>query len=68
MIVHCTSCQAKFRIADEKIGPRGAKARCSRCQTVFAVHRDLGAMPLPDGEPARHRRRMLRRLQSSDRA
>ncbi len=51
MIVHCTSCQAKFRIADEKIGPRGAKARCSRCQAVFAVHRDLGAMPLPDGEP-----------------
>ena len=46
MIVHCTSCRAKFRIADEKIGPRGAKARCSRCETVFAVHRDLGAMPL----------------------
>jgi len=51
MIVHCTSCQAKFRIADDKIGPRGAKARCSRCQTVFAVHRDLGAMALPDSEP-----------------
>jgi predicted Zn finger-like uncharacterized protein len=50
MIVHCTSCQAKFRIDDEKIAPRGAKARCSRCQTVFAVHRDLGAIPLPDSE------------------
>uniref|UniRef100_UPI001F59C8C5 zinc-ribbon domain-containing protein n=1 Tax=Anaeromyxobacter terrae TaxID=2925406 RepID=UPI001F59C8C5 len=47
MIVLCTSCQAKFRVADEKIGPRGAKVRCSRCQTVFSVHRELGATSLP---------------------
>ncbi len=52
MIVHCTSCRAKFRIADEKIGPRGAKARCARCQTVFAVHRELGAMSLEPGTPS----------------
>ncbi|MFY3743594.1 zinc-ribbon domain-containing protein [Anaeromyxobacter sp. Red801] len=45
MIAHCTHCQAKFRIADEKIGPRGAKVRCSRCKTVFAVRR-------PDAPPA----------------
>ena len=37
MIVTCTKCQAKFRVADEKIGPRGAKVRCSKCQTVFLV-------------------------------
>ncbi len=45
MIVICTKCQAKFRVADEKIGPRGAKVRCSRCQTVFLVQhdRDLAA-------------------------
>ncbi|HET8540123.1 MAG TPA: zinc-ribbon domain-containing protein [Anaeromyxobacter sp.] len=37
MIVICTKCQAKFRVADEKIGARGAKVRCSKCQTVFVV-------------------------------
>ncbi|ACL64343.1 MJ0042 family finger-like protein [Anaeromyxobacter dehalogenans 2CP-1] len=44
MIAHCTHCQAKFRIADDKIGPRGAKVRCSHCKTVFAVRR-------PDAPP-----------------
>jgi predicted Zn finger-like uncharacterized protein len=52
MIVACPSCRAKFRIADEKIAPRGAKARCSRCQTVFLVHPELGAVPQPSPEPA----------------
>jgi len=45
MIVICTKCQAKFRVADEKIGPRGAKVRCSRCQTVFLVQRDAATPP-----------------------
>lgn len=45
MIVSCTKCQAKFRVADDKIGPRGAKVRCSRCQTVFHVAGDVGAQP-----------------------
>jgi predicted Zn finger-like uncharacterized protein len=37
MIVICTKCQAKFRVPDEKVGPRGARVRCSRCQTIFVV-------------------------------
>jgi predicted Zn finger-like uncharacterized protein len=37
MIVTCHSCQARFRIPDEKIGPRGAKVRCSKCKNVFVV-------------------------------
>jgi predicted Zn finger-like uncharacterized protein len=37
MIVTCTSCQARFRIADEKIGPKGAKVRCSKCKNVFVA-------------------------------
>jgi predicted Zn finger-like uncharacterized protein len=45
MIVVCSTCHARFKVADEKIGPRGAKVRCSKCQTVFLVHRDLGVMP-----------------------
>lgn len=39
MIVTCTRCQAKFRVADDKVGPRGARARCARCQQVFVVRR-----------------------------
>src|SRR5512140_2695001 len=50
MIVICTKCQAKFRVADDKIGPRGAKVRCSKCQTVFLVHPVLGTMPVTDGD------------------
>jgi predicted Zn finger-like uncharacterized protein len=46
MIVICSSCQARFRVADEKVGPRGAKVRCSRCQTVFVVRREP-AEPAP---------------------
>jgi predicted Zn finger-like uncharacterized protein len=53
MIVICTKCQAKFRVADEKIGARGAKVRCSRCQTVFVVRRDPAApAPAPAAAPA----------------
>src|SRR5690242_17251376 len=50
MIVICTKCQAKFRVADDKIGPRGAKVRCSKCQTVFLVHPVYGTMPVTDGD------------------
>ena len=65
MIVVCPRCQAKFRVADDKVGPRGAKVRCSRCQNVFLVHLELGSMPLeqaaapaapaPPPEPAQPR-------------
>src|SRR5512137_1523313 len=37
MIVACTSCKARFRVADEKVGPRGSRARCIRCGTVFVI-------------------------------
>src|SRR5512142_1606624 len=47
MIVTCSRCQARFRVADEKVGPRGAKVRCSRCQNVFAVYPQAGAAPRP---------------------
>lgn len=49
MIVVCTGCSAKFKVADEKVGPKGAKLRCSRCQTVFLVRRE-GAEHAPPVE------------------
>ncbi len=45
MIVVCTSCSAKFRVDDEKVGPRGARLRCSKCRTVFSVQRPLEVPP-----------------------
>lgn len=51
MIVVCTACSAKFKVADEKVGPRGAKLRCSRCQTVFTVRREDAPSDAPPAPP-----------------
>jgi predicted Zn finger-like uncharacterized protein len=51
MIVACTGCSAKFRVADEKVGPRGAKLRCSKCQTVFSVQRPVELAPPAAADP-----------------
>jgi len=48
MIVACASCRARFRIADEKVGPRGARVRCPKCKNVFAV----GPVAAPDAATA----------------
>jgi predicted Zn finger-like uncharacterized protein len=45
MIISCESCQARFRLADEKLKPGGTRVRCSKCQHVFTV------MP-PEAAPA----------------
>lgn len=37
MIVACSACNTRFRVADEKIGPLGARIRCSRCGQTFQV-------------------------------
>jgi predicted Zn finger-like uncharacterized protein len=50
MIVACSACSARFRVADEKVGPRGARVRCSRCGQTFAV--SLPRPPPPPAPPA----------------
>ena len=45
MIITCEECQARFRLADEKLKVGGTKVRCSKCRHVFTV------MP-PEPEPA----------------
>jgi predicted Zn finger-like uncharacterized protein len=54
MIVACPSCSARFKVAEEKIGPQGAKLRCSKCQKVFGVQREAApaAPPPPPPGPA----------------
>lgn len=50
MVVSCTQCQTKFRVDDNKIGPRGVKVRCSKCQNTFVVRLD-GPAPTPAAAP-----------------
>ncbi|TNF48439.1 hypothetical protein EP232_02410, partial [bacterium] len=37
MIVQCDQCEAKYRIADEKITGQGVRVRCAKCDNVFTV-------------------------------
>ena len=40
MIVTCSKCSTKFKIADEKISNAGVKVRCSKCKHTFIVNTD----------------------------
>jgi predicted Zn finger-like uncharacterized protein len=51
MIVVCTTCHARFRLADEKVGPRGVRIRCSKCQGIFEVRRPVVAEEAPPPPP-----------------
>ncbi|HEY4220132.1 MAG TPA: zinc-ribbon domain-containing protein, partial [Myxococcota bacterium] len=44
MKFECDSCHAQYMIADEKVGKRGVKVKCKKCQHVIIVR--------PDGTPA----------------
>jgi len=37
MVIECTACRARFKLADEKVKPGGTKVRCSKCKEVFTV-------------------------------
>jgi predicted Zn finger-like uncharacterized protein len=39
VVVQCTTCQSKFRIADEKVTDRGVRVRCTSCKNVFEVRK-----------------------------
>ncbi|MBW6511568.1 MAG: zinc-ribbon domain-containing protein [Desulfuromonadaceae bacterium] len=49
MIIECPECQARFKLADEKIKPEGTKVRCSKCKHVFTVN---ASAPAPTPAPA----------------
>lgn len=53
MIITCSQCQAKFKVAPEQIKETGSKVRCSNCQYVFTVfrprrHDESSVLDLPD--------------------
>ena len=50
MVARCPKCQARYRIAREKIGARGARIRCAQCETIFKI--DAPAAPETTPEPS----------------
>ncbi len=37
MVIQCSSCDTRFKLADDKLKPGGVKVRCSKCKEVFTV-------------------------------
>lgn len=37
MVIECSSCHARFKLADDKIKGSGTKVRCTKCREVFTV-------------------------------
>lgn len=46
MIVKCEQCQTRFKIPDERVSDKGVKVRCTKCQHLFRVTKDM-AQPAP---------------------
>jgi predicted Zn finger-like uncharacterized protein len=44
MIVRCPECSTGFKLPADRVGPKGAKVRCTKCDHVFRVR-------VVDGEP-----------------
>jgi predicted Zn finger-like uncharacterized protein len=42
MKFECESCHAQYMIADEKVGKRGVKVKCKKCQHIIIVRPDAG--------------------------
>ncbi len=55
MVVQCPNCQARFKLADDKVTAKGVKIRCSKCANVFTVKPedgvDGGGAPKPVKSP-----------------
>ena len=60
MVAGCPKCNARYRVNAERIGPDGAKLRCTKCSAVFLVRTPQGSpepppvapepSPVPDSE------------------
>ena len=44
MVIQCSACQTRFRLADDKVKEEGTRVRCSRCGEIFTV---FPAAPAP---------------------
>ncbi|MDF1563699.1 MAG: zinc-ribbon domain-containing protein, partial [Deltaproteobacteria bacterium] len=41
MIIQCDKCKARFKLADDKISPKGVRVRCTKCEHTFVVRRAI---------------------------
>jgi len=37
VVIECSNCHARFKLADDKIKESGTKVRCTKCREVFTV-------------------------------
>ena len=37
MVIQCSSCDTRFKIADDKVKNGPVKVRCSKCKEIFTV-------------------------------
>jgi len=55
MIAECTTCKARYRVADEKVRPGGTKFKCKKCGSLFRVHPPAQESPTVKKPPQRPR-------------
>lgn len=48
MVIECTECHARFKLADDKVKPGGTKVRCSKCKHIFTVMPPAPEPPLEE--------------------
>jgi predicted Zn finger-like uncharacterized protein len=48
MVIECTECHTRFKLADDKVKPDGTKVRCSKCKHIFTVMPPAPAPPLDE--------------------
>jgi predicted Zn finger-like uncharacterized protein len=51
MVAGCPKCSTRYRVDPERIGPDGAKLRCTKCSAVFLVRAPLAASEPPPAAP-----------------
>ncbi|HKI51297.1 MAG TPA: DUF3426 domain-containing protein [Geothermobacteraceae bacterium] len=57
MIIQCTDCQTRFKLADDKMKPAGVRVRCTNCNVVFTAlppepEYTLAPAPAPAHKPS----------------
>ena len=51
MEVRCDQCQARYRVDDARVGPKGLAMRCGKCGNTFRLAQD-GTVTKPAGTKA----------------
>lgn len=52
MVAGCPKCSARYRVDAERIGPEGAKLRCTKCSAVFLVRAPQTSVEVTAAPPA----------------